>query len=86
MGRVSVPFWLVVLSHQLPVIVLVSFYLTNKLIGRRPLPNRKIFTRQPLAHFAKIFKFQIFNLQNKFQILIFKHLKIRIYLPAGRQV
>ena len=46
MGRVSVPFWLVVLSDQLPVIDLVSRYLTNYLIGRRPLPNRKIF---PLA-------------------------------------
>ena len=43
MDRVSVPFWLVVLSDQLPVIALVSRYLTNELIGRRPLPNRKIF-------------------------------------------
>jgi hypothetical protein len=33
LGRVSVPVWLVVLSDQLPVIALVSFYLTNKLIG-----------------------------------------------------
>ena len=40
MGRVSVPFWLVVLSHQLPVIALVSRYLTNKLIGRRFLLDR----------------------------------------------
>ena len=44
MDRVSVPFWLVVLSNQLPVIDLVSRYLTNYLIGRRPLPDRKIFT------------------------------------------
>ena len=28
-GRVSVPVWLVVLSDQLPVIALVSHYLTN---------------------------------------------------------
>ena len=28
-GRVSVPVWLVVLSDQLPVIALVSRYLTN---------------------------------------------------------
>ena len=34
LGRVSVPVWLVVLSDQLPVIALVSHYLTNKLIGR----------------------------------------------------
>ncbi len=33
LGRVSVPVWLVVLSDQLPVIALVSLYLTNKLIG-----------------------------------------------------
>ncbi len=43
MDRVSVPFWLIILSNQLPVIDLVSRYLTNYLIGRRPLPNRKIF-------------------------------------------
>ena len=40
MGRVSVPSRLVTLSGQLPVIALVSHYLTNKLIGARPLPNR----------------------------------------------
>ena len=34
LGRVSVPVWLIVLSDQLPVIALVSHYLTNKLIGR----------------------------------------------------
>ncbi len=35
--RVSVPLWLIILSDQLPVIALVSHYLTNKLIGRGPL-------------------------------------------------
>jgi hypothetical protein len=44
MDRVSVPFWLIILSDQLPVIDLVSRYLTNYLIGRRPLPNRRSFT------------------------------------------
>ncbi len=39
-GRVSVPFWLVVLSDQLPVIGLVGRYPTNYLIGRKPLPWR----------------------------------------------
>ncbi len=39
-GRVSVPFWLVVLSDQLPVKGLVGHYPTNYLIGRRPLPQR----------------------------------------------
>ena len=33
LGRISVPVWLAVLSDQLPVIALVSSYLTNKLIG-----------------------------------------------------
>ncbi len=35
LDRVSVPVWLIVLSDQLPVLALVSFYLTNKLMGRR---------------------------------------------------
>ena len=38
--RVSVTLWPVVLSHRLPVIGLVSYYLTNYLIGHRPLPKR----------------------------------------------
>src|SRR5438094_8678452 len=42
-GRVSVPVWLVALSRQLPVIALVSRYLTNKLIGRDLLPERNSF-------------------------------------------
>jgi hypothetical protein len=29
LGRVSVPVWLLILSDQLPIIVLVSFYPTN---------------------------------------------------------
>ena len=49
MDRVSVPSRLIILSDQLPVIALVSHYLTNKLIGRRPLPNRKIFTLSGLS-------------------------------------
>ena len=43
LGRVSVPVWPVTLSGRLPVVALVSHYLTNKLIGREPIPNRKIF-------------------------------------------
>ena len=35
LGRVSVPVWLIILSDQLPVLALVSHYLTNKLMGRR---------------------------------------------------
>ena len=42
--RVSVPVWLVILSDQLKIVALVSFYLTNKLIIRRPFPTRRSFT------------------------------------------
>ena len=42
LDRVSVPVWLVVLSDQLPVIALVSRYLTNKLIGREPHEKRQV--------------------------------------------
>ena len=34
LGRVSVPVWLIILSDQLEIVALVSFYLTNKLISR----------------------------------------------------
>jgi hypothetical protein len=44
LGRVSVPVWLIVLSDQLPVDALVSHYLTNKLIGRETLPERRIIS------------------------------------------
>ncbi len=37
LDRVSVPVWLDILSDQLPVLALVSFYLTNKLMGRGPI-------------------------------------------------
>ncbi len=37
LDRVSVPVWPIDLSVRLPVLALVSRYLANKLIGRRPL-------------------------------------------------
>ena len=37
LGRVSVPVWLVVLSDQLQIVGLVSFYPTNYLICHQPL-------------------------------------------------
>ncbi len=43
LGRVSVPVWLIVLSDQLPVVALVSRYLTNKLIGREAIPEQRTF-------------------------------------------
>jgi hypothetical protein len=39
LGRVSVPVWLIILSNQLLIVALVSLYLTNKLIRRKPLPR-----------------------------------------------
>src|SRR6202008_4534227 len=41
LGRVSVPVWLIVLSDQLPIVALVSRYLTNKLMGRGSVPVRR---------------------------------------------
>ena len=35
--------WPPALSGRLPVVALVSHHLTNKLIGREPLPGRKNF-------------------------------------------
>ena len=43
LGRVSVPVWPVTLSGRLPVVALVSHYLTNKLIGREPIQDRNSF-------------------------------------------
>ncbi len=42
LDRVSVPVWLLILSDQLPVLALVSHYLTNKLMGRRLILKRKL--------------------------------------------
>ncbi len=39
--------WLDILSDQLPVVALVSRYLTNKLIGREPIPKRNPFLISP---------------------------------------
>ncbi len=47
LGSVSVPVWLTILSDQLPVLALVSHYLTNKLIGRRLLFRCKALLGSP---------------------------------------
>ena len=41
-ARISVQLWLIDLSVQLPVIALVGFYPTNKLIGRRLISRRTV--------------------------------------------
>ena len=40
LDRVSVPVWLIILSDQLPIVDLVSHYLTNNLMGRELIPKR----------------------------------------------
>src|SRR5207237_7301713 len=50
-GRVSVPVRLIILSDQLPVTALVGRYPTNKLIGRRPLPERIAPLVEKRCHF-----------------------------------
>ena len=40
--------WPVALSGRLPVVALVSHYLTNKLIGREPIPDRNTFHTIPM--------------------------------------
>src|SRR5690625_7798723 len=40
LGRVSVPVWPSTLSGRLPIVALVSRYLTNKLMGRRTILER----------------------------------------------
>ena len=57
LGSVSVPMLGIMLSHPLPVIALVSLYLTNKLIGHRPLlkhPDlRRGFTpKRTISHYS----------------------------------
>ena len=59
LGRVSVPVWLIILSDQLLIIALVSHYLTNKLIRRKPIP-RRLFTISLLS---------IWGISNRFQLL-----------------
>ena len=47
-GRVSVPVRRIILSDPLPVVALVSRYLTNKLIGREAIPKRNPFLHQTM--------------------------------------
>jgi hypothetical protein len=48
LGRVPVPVWLIILSDQLPIVALVSSYLTNKLMGRGLVPKYDLTCRGPL--------------------------------------
>ncbi len=48
-GSVSVPMWPANLSVRLPVVALVSRYLTNKLIGNRLIPGRQARRSPPFG-------------------------------------
>ena len=48
LGRVSVPVWGVTLSGPLPVVAMVSFYLTISLMGRSLVPKQQAFSLSPL--------------------------------------
>ena len=43
LARVSVPVWRIVLSDPLPIVALVGRYPTNKLMGRKLIPQRRSF-------------------------------------------
>ncbi len=47
LDRVSVPVWLIILSDQLPVLVLVGHYPANKLMGRGLILWRKVSEESP---------------------------------------
>jgi hypothetical protein len=52
---ISIPVWLIILSDQLSIIALVSHYLTNKLIERRPFQKRpKALLRRAYAVLAPV--------------------------------
>ena len=57
LGRISVPMWPYTLSGRLPIVALVSFYLTNKLIGRELILRRHHIQRAPLIQ--KSYDFRI---------------------------
>ncbi len=48
LGRISVPVWLTILSDQLPIVALVSRYLTNKLMGRGTILKCQLTSRGQL--------------------------------------
>ena len=49
LGRISVPVWLIILSDQLPIVALVGHYLTNQLMGRDLIPDRRSFQAQRMS-------------------------------------
>ena len=58
LDRVSVPVWLIILLDQLLIVALVSYYLTNKLIRRKPVLRHEIkyFIAPILSSFSSHFQ------------------------------
>ncbi len=57
LGRVSVPVWLIIRLDQLPIVALVSLYLTNQLIGHGLIQQREPkppFARRSYAVLARV--------------------------------
>ena len=50
LGSISIPVWLTTLSGQLPIIALVSRYLTNKLIGLGAILERHLESEGTFDH------------------------------------
>ena len=63
LGRVSVPVWPVTLSGRLPVVGLVSHYLTNYLIGRESILHQNSF--HPLTMRSEV----VSGIRHRFQCL-----------------
>ena len=53
LDRVSVPVWLIILSDQLPIVALVSRYLTNKLMGRGLILGDSFQGEATFSHFVR---------------------------------
>ena len=53
LDRVPVPVWPATLSGRLPIVALVSRYLTNKLMGRGLIKKRQLASRGRLSHIYK---------------------------------
>ncbi len=48
LGRISIPVWPIALSDRLSIVTLVSRYLTNKLMERRPINRHEVPKDPPL--------------------------------------
>lgn len=78
-NRISISLLGIMLSHPLPVIALVSHYLTNKLIGRRPILERL----STLLIFENKFNYQIMENYPIFRSAML-HFKVSIYALLTR--